>query len=462
MYETYFNLSERPFASVPRADHYYPAGVIDSARNTLARCIDRGEGVGLIIGPSGTGKSLLCQVLAEDFEKKLQVAVLASTHLDTRRTWLQAALYELDRPYRGMDEGELRLSLVDYLTLNDETADGTLLLVDEAHHLPMRLLDEIRTLTNLSRAMQPAVRLVLAGNHVLEERFASPKLESFSQRIAARCYLEAFQSEETQAYIWARILVCGGRGEELFPAESCRMVHKATGGVPRLINQVCDHVLLLAYAAGIRRIEPPHVEEAWADLQQLPTPWNAPAASPIGNGTIEFGGLDDAAEVPPIAGRISAAVEDDRHARNGLANAAAAFGDAQVGTLAAKAIAAAPVAVADESTDEDTGEQLEHIRKLLADVQAEFQPAAEEPEVELVFDAPHPFTERFEEEEVIADRYAAAADRYATSAPAAVAQTAVLRPEPMPIVEEDRPARTPVPPPKKEFSRLFAGLRRGL
>src|SRR5271170_2186303 len=122
MYETYFNLNERPFASVPRADRYYPAGVIDSARNTLARCIDRGEGVGLIIGPSGTGKSLLCQVLAEDFEKKLQVAVLASTHLDTRRTWLQAALYELDRPYRGMDEGELRLSLVDYLTLNDETA----------------------------------------------------------------------------------------------------------------------------------------------------------------------------------------------------------------------------------------------------------------------------------------------------------------------------------------------------
>ena len=89
------------------------------------------------------------------------------------------------------------------------------------------------------------------------------------------------------------------------------MVHKATDGVPRLINQVCDHVLLLAYAAGIRRIEPAHVEEAWADLQQLPTPWNAPAARPpTGDSVIEFGGLDDGPlELPPIAGKIAAAEE---------------------------------------------------------------------------------------------------------------------------------------------------------
>ena len=262
----------------------------------------------MIVGPSGTGKSLLCQILAEQFQKTFQVALLASTHLDTRRSLLQAILYELNRPYRGMDEGELRLSLVDYITLNDDCSRGVVLLVDEAHHLPLRLLDEIRSLTNLTRDMQPAVRMVLAGSHVLEERFASPKLESFSQRISARCYLEAFQRSETQAYIQGRISACGGRGGEIFPAETCQMVHKATDGVPRLINQVCDHVMLLAYAAGIRRIEPAHVEEAWADLQQLPTPWNAPAAPSGGDSVIEFGGLDDGPlELPPIAGKIAAA-----------------------------------------------------------------------------------------------------------------------------------------------------------
>ena len=390
MYETYFNLAERPFASIPRIDHFYPAAVIEAARNTLARCVDRGEGVAMIIGPSGTGKSLLCHVLAEQFQKTFQVALLASTHLDTRRSLLQAILYELNRPYRGMDEGELRLSLVDYMTLSDDCGRGVVLLVDEAHHLPLRLLDEIRSLTNLTRERQPAVRMVLAGGHVLEERFASPKLESFSQRISARCYLEAFQRSETQAYIQTRISACGGRGAEIFPAETCQMVHKATDGVPRLINQVCDHVLLLAYAADIRRIEPAHVEEAWADLQQLPTPWNAPAApaAPSGDSVIEFGGLDDGpSELPPIAGKIAAAEE----------------------TGPAEPPVMQPTLVAETTEDPETFEELRHIQKLLADVQAEFQPVATiGPEVELAFEAPHPFGETFEEEEVIADRYAAA------------------------------------------------------
>jgi type II secretory pathway predicted ATPase ExeA len=492
MYETYFNLNERPFASVPRADHYYPSGVIDAARNTLTRCVDRGEGVGLIVGPSGTGKSLLCQVLADQFEKKLQVALLASTHLDTRRSLLQAILYELNRPYRGMDEGELRLSLVDYITLSDDCAGGALVMVDEAHHLPLRLLDEIRALTNLTRALQPAVRLVLAGSHVLEERFASPKLESFSQRISARCYLEAFHREETQAYIWARILVCGGRGADIFPAESCRMVHKATGGVPRLINQVCDHVLLLAYAASVRRIEPAHVEEAWADLQQLPTPWSAPAAAANGAGVIEFGGLDDEpSEMSPIAGKISGAGEysDFSFGENGMVSLHAHTDDA-----AAVSLREAPIAVAEATTiEDDTVEQLRHIRQLLSDVEAEFQPVAGEgPEVELIFHAPHPFAEPFEEEEVIADRYAGTAPPLAaTELAAATLAGSAARPGPQgdaaqlpqdrhrmfadaqpevaaediaPLMDDQpaRPPRSAVPPPRTEFGRLFARMRKGL
>jgi type II secretory pathway predicted ATPase ExeA len=489
MYETYFNLTERPFASVPRTDHFFPATVIDVARNTLTRCIDRGEGVSLIIGPSGTGKSLLCQMVAEQFEKMFQVALLASTHLDTRRSLLQAVLYELHRPYRGMDEGELRLALVDYITLSDDCGRGIVLLVDEAHHLPLRLLDEIRSLTNLTRDMQPAVRLTLAGNHLLEERFASPKLESFSQRISARCYLEAFQRDETQAYIQRRISACGGRGDEIFPTESCQMVHKATDGVPRLINQVCDHVMLLAYAGDFRRIEPAHVGEAWADLQQLPTPWNAPTA-PTGNSLIEFGGLDDGpSESFPIAGKIAAAEEADP----------------------AESAVPQPVLVAEMADDPETLDQLRDIQRLLDDVRAEFRPrAVTGPEIELIFDAPHPFAEPFEEEEVIADRYAATELRAAHVAsavetvPAAVAaplDSTRHEVEPLPRAEphaepqsestpfpqedrvtydntperevaavviaavaEDPPgrSRSTAPPPRQEFGRLFARLRRGL
>ena len=101
--------------------------------------------------------------------------MLASGRLSTRRALFQAILYELGRPYRGMDEGELRLAVVDYLMAGDNNSRGLVLLVDEAHTLPLRLLEEIRLLTNLARSGQPLVRLVMAGGPALEERFASPE-----------------------------------------------------------------------------------------------------------------------------------------------------------------------------------------------------------------------------------------------------------------------------------------------
>ncbi len=397
MYETYFNLSQRPFAAVPRVDHYFPAATIDSARTNLIRCVERAEGAATAIGPSGVGKTLLCQVLAEHFRNTFAVALLTGTALGTRRALLQAILYELKLPYRGMDEGELRLALVDRVTLSGEQPGGMLLMVDDAHHLPLRLLDEIRGLTNLMRGGQPAVRLILVGGRGLEERFASPKLESFSQRLAARCYLEAFQWAETQDYIHARLAACGADGPQVFPPETCQRVHKATDGVPRLVNQVCDHVMLLACAAGQKRIEPQHIDEAWADLQQLPTPWNEPQAA-TGQAAIEFGNLEDEpaaapGEAPPAAADALPIAAPSAECPPTLLRISSGIDES-------------------EAAAADPAEQLHRIQQILADVEDDFQPAGSiGPEVELALDDPaHPFSERFAEEEVITDHYVAAAE----------------------------------------------------
>ncbi len=115
MYEVCFGSQQRPFGSQPRPDAFFPAAAIESARSTIARTILRGEGVALVIGPSGTGKTLLLLALAEQFSQTLHVATLNSGRLGSRKALFQAILYELGRPYRRMDEGELRLALVDYL-----------------------------------------------------------------------------------------------------------------------------------------------------------------------------------------------------------------------------------------------------------------------------------------------------------------------------------------------------------
>ena len=388
MYEGFFGLDGRPFAPLPRADHYFPAASIEAARQTLSRCIKREEGVGMVLGPSGTGKTLLCHVLAEQWQGSIKTILLASGRLGTRRALFQAMLYGLGLAYRGMDEGELRLALIDYLVSPEHCPVGTVFLVDEAHALPLRLLEEFRALTNLVRGGQSQVRLVLAGGPILEERLASPRLESFAQRLVARCYLEPFSRRETEEYVYTQVRRRGGDGRRLFSPEACHAVHRATDGVPRLVNQVCDHAMVLAYAGGKSTIDPAMIEESWADLQQLPTPWNAGArGQKSSDGVIEFGGLDDEPATAPAA-------EPPADAGEGLEPACQ------------------PAPVVDEATA-PPDEQVSQIQGMISELDEDFQPAGSiRPEVELVFDDPaNPLCERFQQEELIVDRYAAAIEQ---------------------------------------------------
>lgn len=292
MYEAFFGLLQRPFAAVPSVQSYYPAEVIEQSRVSLLRTIERAEGIGLIIGPAGTGKSLLCQMIAQQLRGDYSLVMLSSARLCTRRALLQNMLFELKLPFRDMEEGELRLSLVDHLQPGERCPHGMLLIIDEAHTLPLRILEEVRLITNLVCDNKPRVRLILSGSAQLEERLASPRLESFNQRITTRCYLHALGQLETASYVQHQIQQAGGRADTIFGDDAYHALYLATDGIPRLVNQVCDHVLMLAYAGGRRRIDARGVEEAWADLQRLPAPWTGDANS--SEGIIEFGHLEEA------------------------------------------------------------------------------------------------------------------------------------------------------------------------
>lgn len=295
MCESALEFNERPFAAMPLASRYYPAAAIEDARKRLVRCIERGEGVGLVMGPAGTGKSLLCQVLAEHFRDTCSVVHLANGRFCTRRALLQTILFELQLPYRQLDEGELRLSLIDEFTRKEPSQDA-LLLVDEAHTIPLKLFEEIRMMTNLTRQGSPCVRLVLAGSSQLEEQFSSPQLDCFNQRVTARCYLEALDQHDIFEYIRNQLRWCGGNPDELMTDDALQAVYRATNGIPRLVNQLCNHALVMAAAGGKEQLLGEVVEEAWADLQQLPAPPAAPASSAeegTADTVIEFGGWND-------------------------------------------------------------------------------------------------------------------------------------------------------------------------
>jgi hypothetical protein len=220
----------------------------------------------------------------------------------------------------------------------------------------------------------------------LEERLSSPKLESFHQRIAARCYLQPMGRDETIYYVQEQVRRCGASADSLFTADAVAAIHTATDGIPRLINQVCDHALMLTALAGKRQVDAAGIEEAWADLQQLPLPLHEGPSIGSGSGSaggiVEFGQLGEQSTV--VAGTIGP----------DLATAAVANLDSISRTI-------------DRLQSDPAGQEL--IESLAAD---DFSPAAAGgTEVELLFHGAHdPFGGHWEEEEVVVDRYASLED----------------------------------------------------
>ena len=363
MYESFFGLRRRPFPAAADTQSYQPLGSIENARQTLARVIARAEGVGVILGPAGTGKTLLCRLLAGELAGQFHVALLAGGRLATRRALLQALSHALNLPYRGLAAGELRLALID--RLSGPAADGRPLvaIADNAHGLPARLLDELCMLTDLASGGQSLVRLILSGSTSLDERLTHARLDSLNQRIAARGVLEPLGAHETAQYIRQQVAQAGVEPSSAFDDAALDAAYRAADGVPRLINQVCDHALILAMLEQVRPVTAALVQEAWSDLAQLPNPANSLEPGE-GGATIEFGQLDGTADEDAACLPFRTAGE-------------------------ASADAGSPESGASDD---------------------EFLPAGTiRPELTIDFGtAGNPFVESFDHEEVVLDRYAAA------------------------------------------------------
>lgn len=318
--------------AAPRTQFYHSAPATEAALTGTERAIRRAEGAAIVVGPPGTGKSLVLALVAERVRDDFDVALLSGARICTRRALWQAILAEIGEPYRGIDEAELRIALVERIRGLAATGSGLVVLVDEAHTLPTRLMEELRLLTNVPTPL-PAVHIVLAGSMKLEEMLGLPRMESLAQRVAVRSYLEPLDHAETGAYLRTQTKTAGCDHDALFAPGCDDAVFTATDGVPRLINQLCDHALVLRGDAATP-VTPAAIAAAWRDIQRLPAPTAHAEAGPSGGGScldfgtggafdhdqtddgpagagmdvIEFGGFDDGVAVadhddPPRAGR---------------------------------------------------------------------------------------------------------------------------------------------------------------
>lgn len=289
------NDSIPPFPAFPCAARYVAVGSLAEGFTRVCRSIDTREAVSLVIGPPGTGKSLLCGLLAQRYRESHDVVVLGDTPLEDRAAFQRHLLHHIGIDFSKVVNGDLHLALIDHLCRQQSPSAGLLLIIDEAQALSPEVIEAIRVVTNIMHQGQPRVSCVLCGGMKLDEILVDRSLEAFTQRIATRCYLHPMNSDETRQYVFETISSCGAQPERTISPEAIAAIHHACGGVPRLINQMMTLAIDCAAEQKQQTISEPIVNQAWSQLQQLPSPiTDEPKISE--SSPVEFGELSDSAE----------------------------------------------------------------------------------------------------------------------------------------------------------------------
>lgn len=296
MYQSFYNLSGVPFAFAPNPACFYANNYTRESLRTLRRVIGRAEGTALVVGPTGTGKSTVCQLVVDHFGSSHQIVHLHSAGFSTRRAMVEQCILCLGVTTEGQSEAHLRTALRRHLFNLVDHPQQVLMVVDEAHLMTPEMAAELRMLHNLVHDGSIRIGMVLAGTLKLEELLAHPTLESFNQRVAHRCYLAAASRMETKSLINEQLVQVGSSVSKVFTQDALRRIYEFTEGVPRLINLLADRCLVLGCARKVAMIDEFDVEIAWADLQQLPEP--KPEAPPqpetvTAPAAVEFGVLSD-------------------------------------------------------------------------------------------------------------------------------------------------------------------------
>lgn len=268
MYRNYYGLNDAPFRLTPDSRFFHFSEPHQNALRVLLEGIFYRKGLVMITGPIGTGKTTLVHTALQIFnDKKMPVrsALLFNPTL-TREEFLEMMLDEFEVKCSATSKPKQLMALQQMLLDTQRRGGTSVLFIDEAHLLSPELLEEIRLLGNADTHQEKLLQIVLSGQPELLTIMNRRELSALQQRIAARAILRPLNEPETQAYVAERLRTAGLQGANPFTASALPAVHESSGGVPRLINLICEECLSLGFRKQRKTIEPDIVEEAAAAL----------------------------------------------------------------------------------------------------------------------------------------------------------------------------------------------------
>jgi putative secretion ATPase (PEP-CTERM system associated) len=266
MYERFYNLRERPFALSPDPEYLYLSRVHREALDSIRYGIESRAGFIVITGDIGAGKTTLLQSILGRLDDRTVVARLVNTTLEPREL-LESILIEFGVDTAGKSKPLLLRDLGEFLVRQRTQGRRPLLVVDEAQNLSSAGLEEIRLLSNLETEKSKLLQILLAGQPNLRDKIASPELEQFRQRVAVSYHLTPLDAQETAAYIQSRLEHAAIGPPPRFPTDAAELVHRRSGGVPRIINVICDAALVFGYAEERHQIDLALLQDVVAELE---------------------------------------------------------------------------------------------------------------------------------------------------------------------------------------------------
>jgi type II secretory pathway predicted ATPase ExeA len=268
MYKSFYNLQRNPFEITPDPSFLFPTTRHNEALASLYYGVTSHRGFVVLTGEVGTGKTLILRSLLGLLQHRDVAFALIFNPTLSPLEFIRYIARDFGLPVGDKAKDELIHILNGFLLQRHQKGLTTILVVDEAHHLSLEVLEEIRLLTNLETSQQKLLQIILAGQPELDPKLDSHELRQLKQRIALRCHLDALSVQETREYMRRRLQIAGATGAvQIFSGPAIEAVFNHSRGFPRLINTICENALLAGYAKHATTITSEIIDDVARELR---------------------------------------------------------------------------------------------------------------------------------------------------------------------------------------------------